>query len=64
MNDIKEPSAEIDSLARAVIDAALEVHRNVGPGFLKNVYEEALAIELNARGIPFERQKAISVKYK
>ncbi len=64
VNSIKEPSPELDVLAKAVIDAAIEVHRNLGPGFLESVYEEALAIELNVRGIRFERQKAISVKYK
>jgi GxxExxY protein len=64
MGRITEPSAELDVLARAVIDAAVEVHRSLGPGFFESVYEEALAIELSARAISFERQKAISVKYK
>ncbi len=64
MNNIKEPSPELDILARAVIDAAVEVHRSLGPGFVESIYEEALAIELNARSIPFERQKVISVNYK
>jgi GxxExxY protein len=42
----------------------MEVHRILGPGFLKSVYEEALAIELELRKIPHERQKPINVYYK
>jgi GxxExxY protein len=47
-----------------VIEAAIEVHRHLGPGFLEGVYEEALAIEFRLRGLPFERQRLISVGYK
>ena len=42
----------------------MEVHRRRGPGFLEAVYEEALAIELDLRGIPFTRQAPIAVVYK
>ncbi|OGA52740.1 MAG: GxxExxY protein [Betaproteobacteria bacterium RIFCSPLOWO2_12_FULL_62_58] len=59
-----EPSRKLDATASAVIGAALEVHRILGPGFLESVYEEALAMELELRGIPFERQKMIGVSYK
>jgi len=59
-----EPSRELDAAANAVIGAAIEVHRHLGPGFLESVYEEALAIELTLRDIRFERQKAVSVNYK
>ncbi len=59
-----EPSAELDRLAYAVIGAAIEVHRNLGPGFLESVYEEALAVELELCGIPFARQVGIAVGYK
>jgi GxxExxY protein len=47
-----------------VIGAAIEVHKELGPGFLEAVYEEALAIEMIERNIPFERQKLIAVQYK
>jgi GxxExxY protein len=59
-----EPGEHIDALANAVIGAAIEVHRVLGPGYLESVYEQALAIELDRRGIPFERQKTTAVCYK
>ena len=61
---LKEPDWIIDALASAVIGAALEVHRILGPGYLESIYEEALSVELELRGIVFERQKPINVEYK
>ena len=63
-NAKEEPSESLDSLAHGIIGAAIEVHSCLGPGYLESVYEEAMAIELKSRGIPFERQKAVSVNYK
>jgi GxxExxY protein len=59
-----EPDGRVDEVARAVIGAAIEVHRCLGPGYLERVYEGALRVELRLRGIAFERQKAIPVVYK
>jgi GxxExxY protein len=59
-----EPGARLDYLARIVVDAALEVHRALGPGFLESVYERALTVELELRRIPFQRQVPIVVRYK
>ena len=61
---MKEPDKEIDQIASVVVDAALEVHRILGPGYLESVYEDAMARELTLRGISFERQKPIDVEYK
>ncbi|MBM4273797.1 MAG: GxxExxY protein [Deltaproteobacteria bacterium] len=48
----------------AVMGAALEVHKELGPGFLEAVYQEALEIELNKRGISFKSQKPMIITYK
>ena len=53
-----------DEQTQRIIDAAIEVHRTLGPGLLEAIYEEALCVELELRGIPFERQVAIDVVYK
>ena len=47
-----EPDEAIDRCAHAVIGAAIEVHRLLGPGFLESVYEEALCVELGLRSNP------------
>ena len=48
----------------AIVGAAIEVHRELGPGFLEAVYQEAMQIELAEGRIPFEAQKRIIVRYK
>jgi GxxExxY protein len=54
----------IEKLANKVIGSAIEVHRILGPGYIENVYEEALVREFHLRNIPFERQKIIDIRYK
>lgn len=51
-------------LSEQIIGAAIEVHRELGPGLLESVYEECLCYELAAKNIPFERQKPLPVAYK
>jgi len=53
-----------DELTERIIGAAVEVHKTLGPGLLESIYEEALCIELEIRGIPFQRQAAIDILYK
>ena len=48
-------------LSGQVIAAAIQVHQTLGPGFLESVYEAALCIELDLRGIRYERQKVVSL---
>ena len=48
----------------AVIGAAMEVHRVLGPGFLEKVYQEAMQLELSALRIPFEAEKPIGIEFK
>ncbi len=54
----------LNELTEAVIGAAMEVHRTVGPGLLESTYEVCLCRELSLRALPFERQKPIVVEYK
>lgn len=56
-------SIETD-LTERVIGAAIEVHRELGPGLLESAYEAALAHELTARGVAFARQVPVPVSYK
>jgi GxxExxY protein len=51
-------------LTDQIIGTAIRVHKELGPGFLESMYEEALGIELSAAGIPFERQKLLPIFYR
>jgi GxxExxY protein len=53
-----------DELTEKVIGAAIEVHRILGPGLLESIYEEALGIELQLRGMQVGRQVELDVHYK
>ena len=65
MQDVFAPvPVETEHVATAVIGAAIEVHRQLGPGFLEKIYQEALCLELDARGLPFERERAVVVHYR
>ena len=55
---------ERDPLTEAVIGAAIEVHRELGPGLLEDMYQQALEIELELRSIPFTAQEPLPVTYK
>ncbi|MCF6228354.1 MAG: GxxExxY protein [Planctomycetes bacterium] len=54
----------LNDLATLVIGAAIEVHRELGSGSPEVVYQRALAVELNSRGIAFQREHIVKVAYK
>ncbi len=55
---------ENDPRTYAIIGAAMEVHAQLGCGFLEAVYQEAIEDELTARNIPFQRQVDLPIRYK
>lgn len=54
----------LKDVTERIISCAIEVHSTLGPGLLESLYEEALVEEFALRGIPFERQKEVALKYK
>lgn len=56
--------AEINQLTDQIIGAAIEVHKELGPGLLESAYQRALAHELRLRQMSFEEQKLCPVQYK
>jgi len=55
---------ELSEITARIIAAALEVHRELGPGFEERIYQRALALELPAHGLNFDREVWIEVHYK
>jgi GxxExxY protein len=54
----------LEELTNKIIGAAIEVHKELGPGLMESAYEECLCHELRLRGISFERQVPLPVEYK
>ena len=55
---------ELNKITEAVIGAAIEVHKKLGPGLLESAYKECLAREFVLRDIRFEKEKPLPVEYK
>ena len=60
----REIEKEQDPRTAAIIGAAIEVHRQLGPGLLESAYEQCLCHELHLRGLPFKCQVDLPVSYK
>jgi GxxExxY protein len=55
---------DLEHLATRVIGCCVEVHRELGPGLIESIYARAVALELRAQGISFERERSIPVHYR
>ena len=64
MSHSEETKTRANELSKEVIGAAIEVHRQLGPGLLESAYEACLRRELSLRGIPFACQVPVPVTYK
>ena len=53
-----------DDVTERIIGAAIEVHKELGPGLLESIYEEALCHELKLQGIEYQRQVPVDIIYK
>ena len=56
--------AEGEAIVTEAIDCGMVVHRVLGPGYKERIYDDAMCLELDSRGLKFERQKPIEVRYK
>jgi GxxExxY protein len=54
---------QFEELSNQLIGAAIQVHKELGPGFLESIYEQALKVELSESGLGFDSQKEIKVQY-
>jgi GxxExxY protein len=57
------PSEREEIIATKIVDAAFNVHKNLGPGLLEKIYEICLCHELTKRGLRFKRQVNIPIRY-
>jgi GxxExxY protein len=55
---------EQEAIVTQCIEVGLAVHRDLGPGFRKRIHQRAYCLELDARGVAFEAEKRIEVRYK
>ena len=59
----QEIPAELDCLAKSVVDAAFQVHKALGPGLLEAAYQACLEIELSKRGLSWSAQQLLPIRY-
>jgi len=64
VNEVEDTMLYEKDLTGQIIGAAIEVHRELGPGLLEYAYQACLAREFSLRGLPFEQEKPLPVEYK
>ena len=55
---------ETEQILRRILGCAVAVHRELGPGFLERIYQDALCLEMDSQRMRFEREKVVPVRYK
>ena len=60
---MRDNKHQFEELSKKIIGTTIEVHRELGPGFLENIYEEALKFELSEHRLHYDNQKEIKIKY-
>jgi GxxExxY protein len=55
---------ELDDVTAAIVDSAIGIHRDLGPGLLESVYEAILTVVLQCRGLEVQRQEAVACEYR
>jgi len=63
-DEFEDMQSPMNLVTVAIVGAAIEVHRELGPGFSKLVYADAMAVELQRRGAGFVRHQSVSLDYK
>ena len=58
-----EKRHQFEDLSKKIIGAAIKVHKELGPGFLESIYEEALKVEFSEHGFQYDSQKEIEIRY-
>ncbi|MFH1990813.1 MAG: GxxExxY protein [Pseudomonadota bacterium] len=61
--DGEKAKYDFEELSKKIIGAAIKVHRELGPGFLESIYEQALKVEFAENNFHFDSQKEIKIKY-
>lgn len=64
VTDLQSRLHDADPISREVIGAAIQVHRELGPGLLESAYQQCLAFELQHRGVRFAREVHLPVTYR
>ncbi len=64
LNMYNDLPTEIDALSKQVVDCLFHVHKELGPGYTEQIYEDALVLEFESRNISYERQKLLRIFYK
>lgn len=64
LGSLRSPQLDVEAVAAMVVDTALQLHRDLGPGLLESVYEALLARMLAQRGLKVERQRSVPICYR